>query len=228
MISPDYKDTRANRLEILRRYYNLSEAVLSDITEVPYSDARKQLCRSQGLDPYIVRTMVDYDRYFEASQVEKQLRHHREDIKGLRMLDFGCLVADYALYFARRGASVAIYDFDVPIEFARFRFMEENLSVEALTAPTPLPHLMESRQLVVFGEVLEHLDDPLAVLQACITCDVKYIFTSCYPFGDEEYFSLPGHSRLAQQQQVSTILLLKEHFFETVTHAKARFWTRKE
>jgi hypothetical protein len=216
-----------NRCMLLKQYYAMNDALLSSILGLPHGPQRSAICREHNLDVAIVRTMLDYSRYFEASNIEKQLVIQRESIRGLRVLDFGCLVSDYGLYYARRGASVAIYDHDNAVNFAAFRFRRENLHPTIHRIPTAPDVLFRDRDLVVFGEVLEHLDDTLEIADACIRHDISYIFTSYYPYGGDRYFALPGHSKLAQGQQHKFIELMATHYSPIVTHDRARLWIRK-
>ncbi|MBD9426152.1 class I SAM-dependent methyltransferase [Pseudomonas sp. PDM15] len=79
------------------------------------------------------------------------------------VLDIGCGEGGYALFSARRGASIILADMDAPkLETARQRLENQGArSVQTLVtdaAPIPLPENSVSR--VVAMEVLEHVDDP--------------------------------------------------------------------
>jgi hypothetical protein len=178
------------------------------------------------VNQYIFRTMIDYTRYPQARRLRELLVSNGQQIAGLRVLDFGCLVADYGMHLAREGAHVAIYDRKEETEFAAFRFQREKLPVEVLAFPRLHSSLMAGRDLVVFGEVLEHVFTPLEILQACVDASVKYIFTSCYPFGNEDYFNLPGHRKAAQEQQPACLELLRANYREIAGHQNERLWWR--
>lgn len=215
-----------DRIQSVKEYYAGVADILLPILALPHGPEKSATCRANQIDPGIIRTMLDYSRYYEAKYVEKALSSVGVAIPGLRMLDFGCLVSDYGLYFARRGASVAIYDNETAINFAEFRYAREGFQPLTYRMPTSYDELFRGRELVVFGEVLEHVNDPVVIAKACIDSGVHYMFTSCYPYGDDKYFALPGHSKKAQQQQGEFIELMETYYQPTITHDKARFWRR--
>jgi len=190
-------------------------------------ESRKPLCRELGVSPSIVRTMVDYTRYPQAEDVAELLLGAGEDIASLCVLDFSCLVADYAMFFARSTARAAVYDDDEAVTFAAFRFARANLPIEIFTIPKPGEALMAGRDLVIFGEVLEHLEDPLGPIRDCIGQGVRYIFTSCYPFGGEEYYGLSGHLKSAQELQSECIRLFIAHYDVLTSRDKSVLWKRR-
>ncbi|MDG2527897.1 hypothetical protein [Caulobacter endophyticus] len=216
-----------DRFEVVLDYYGVPEAVMREIARLGQPE-RKPLCKDHGVCPYVVRTMLDYSRYPQAEDVAYLLRQAGEDISRLSMLDFGCLVADYAVMFARLGAKVAIYDDVEAVKFPAYRLAREGFDVEIHTLPTEGDLLMKGKDLVVFGEVLEHLEDPLVPIRACIAQGVKYIFTSCYPFGDDEYYTLSGHLKSAQDLQSDCIRLLIGHYDALPSRDKSVLWRRRE
>jgi hypothetical protein len=211
-----------DRLRVLMSYYPASTQV-AELAKLPAAD-RKPICVKNGINPHIVRTMVDYTRYPEAELIYQSLLKNNETVSGLRVLDFGCLVSDYGIFFARRNARVSVYDDDEATRFVKFRFEQEALPVNLVTIPCDYNHLMREIDLAVFGEVLEHLFDPLEPLQACIAQSVRYIFTSCYPFGDDKYFALTGHRKSAQDLQPECIRLLNAHYAPIPLRKKAVLW----
>lgn len=216
-------DTREDRLSVVARFYDLPLTAMKTIAELG-KDARKPICLDQGLSPSIVRTMVDYDRYPQADNILQALLLLEENVAQFTVLDFGCLVADYAMFFARLGARAAIYDGEDEVKFAQFRFNDAGLPLITHTIPTPGPVLMGGKTLVIFGEVLEHLENPLLPIIDCIDSDVRYIFTSCYPFGDEEYYGLSGHLRSAQALQSDCIRLLIDRYDAIPLRDKTVLW----
>lgn len=216
-----------DRLGIVAGFYNLPLSAVEAAARLPMGNDRRKECSRLGISLSVLRTMADYNRYSEARQVESQLFLVRQAIVGLRTLDFGCLVADYGMYFALRGAAVTLYDVEEHLQFALHRFSQSGYCVETFTVPTPMDKLMRGMDLVIFGEVLEHLDDPMGPLQACVSEGVRYIFTSCFPFGGDRYFKLPGHSRKAQALQPQCASVLSRHYTGCRTHGKAVFWTHR-
>lgn len=79
------------------------------------------------------------------------------------VLDIGCGEGGYALFSARRGASIILADLDAgKLETARQRLEGQGArSVKTLvTDSAPIPLLDNSVSRVVAMEVLEHVDDP--------------------------------------------------------------------
>ncbi|GEM_PF-2267168 len=220
-------DVSEDRFGVVLAYYGVPEPVMREIARLQQPE-RKPLCRTHGICPYVVRTMLDYSRYAQAEDIADLLRRSGEEISRLSMLDFGCLVADYAVQFARWGARVAIYDDAEAVKFPAYRLAREGFEVEVLTLPTDGAALMRGRDLVVFGEVLEHIEDPRVPIGHCIEQGVKYIFTSCYPFGDEDYYGLSGHLRSAQDLQSDCIRLLIEHYDALPSRDKSVLWRRRD
>jgi hypothetical protein len=216
-----------DRFGVVAAYYAIPDTLLTQIAQLEQPE-RKPLCKAHAVCPYVVRTMLDYDRYAQAQDIANLLHKMGENISLLSMLDFGCLVADYAVAFARWGARVAIYDEAEAVKFPAFRLAREGFAVDVHTIPAHGDALMEGRDLVIFGEVLEHLEDPLDPIRHCIQQDVKYIFTSCYPFGDDDYYTLSGHLKSAQDLQSDCIRLLAAHYDALPSRDKSVLWKRRD
>ncbi len=214
-----------DRIGVLAEYYGVEPGFLRALVNEPPSNRRLALQR-QGINPYLFRTMVDYTRYPDAAQLHKMLRKLHQPIARLNILDFGCMVSDYGLYFARQGAAPVIYDTEEITKFAAFRFQREKFPVQIFHRPCAHRRLMAGRDLVIFGEVLEHLFNPLEPLAACIAESVRYIFTSHYPYGDDDYFKLRGHRASAQALQPACQALLRAHYREIPLYKSARLWAR--
>lgn len=214
-----------DRLETVAAYYQLPSEVIAGIGAIP-KDERKPSCAQYGVCPYVLRTMLDYTRYPQARDIHALLLKCGESIEEMSVIDYGCLVADYAIYFARLGAASAVYDTEEAVDFVAFRFARENLQLERNILPANGRTLMSGRDLVIFGEVLEHIEDPLEPIRDCIAAGVRYLFTSCYPFGDDEYFSLSGHLKSAQDLQPDCIRLLSQNFDAIPSSDKSILWKR--
>ena len=218
-----------NRLQVLADYYRTSTDFIAQVQNFsPDKDTRRDNAKAHGINPHILRTMLDYTHYPEAEMLLEALATVGVGPKELRVLDFGCLVADYGITFARRKARVTIYDYQEPTDFAKFRFAREHLPVEVLHVPDDYPRALTNKDLVIFGEVLEHLENPLQVLQECAERKIPYIFTSKYPYGDNTYFKYPGHTIAAQQQQPESLRALRASYQEIELRKFARLWKLKK
>jgi hypothetical protein len=121
---------------------------------------------------------------------------------------------------------LSIYDREEYIKFASYRYQCESLFAKKNLVPTPYEELFKDINMVIFGEVLEHLHDPLAPIKACVDFSVSWIYTSCYPFGDEKYYALPGHTAEAHRSQVECLRVLRKNFVEIDTSRSSRLWKR--
>lgn len=128
--------------------------------------------------PMITRTFLEYDRYWEVGQIMDRMKKLGVDFKTLHVLDYGCGVADYGIALAREGARVSLFDTSKAcVDFATWRFEREGLSVIQ-------PDFGDEPNFVIFGEVLEHCDNPLEALQEFE--NAEWIFTSSYPYRDDD------------------------------------------
>lgn len=170
------------------------------------------------------RMFLDYNRYFEAGAIEDALESMHVDFTKLKVLDYGCGVSDYGIYFARLGAKVDILDIDKEaLAFATWRFLQEGLHVTAIES-------IDFADLVIFGEVLDHLPDPLNTL-AFYGKHARFIFTSSYPFRSDDandvHWQHDHHPKTALTQQPACREYLEKHFTKLNFGGQRNLWTRK-
>lgn len=156
---------------------------------------------------HLQRMLFAYTRYPEASAALDHLRN-----TGGHVLDFGCGVGDYGVAFSRSGWQVTFCDVPAILDFVQFRCKHER--IEALCVESHVDQPIEFRgfDAVVFGEVLEHLSNPLELLTSCVK-SVQWIVTSSYPLphSDEYWTRYPDHTDEARQQQPACLNLLRSH-----------------
>ena len=152
---------------------------------------------------HLQRMLFAYTRYPEA---ESALSHLPRT--GGRVLDFGCGVGDYGVSFARRNWTVSFCDVHQILDFVRFRSEHEAINAAFVESPP----VFDGFDAVVFGEVLEHLTNPLELLTDCVR-HVPWIVTSSYPLphSDEYWTRYPDHTDEARQQQPACLNLLRSH-----------------
>lgn len=214
------------RKSLLIDYYQLSEDFVDSLIRTLPED-RREICRKMDINPYIVRTLFDYSRYSDCYQLY-QFLNSTVDWPEISLLDFGCLVSDYGYFFGMLGARISICDVREHVDFASFRLTRAGIPHSVAYAPAACLEVATNQDFVVFSEVLEHLDDPYALLEACVNNKVGFIYTTCYPYGDDAYFGLTGHSRKAQQQTARSIDLLRRHYVEIPFIKFQRLWILKE
>lgn len=191
---------------------------------------------------YGIHRMLGYDRYFEAGHILSSLEHDRgELLSDLTVLDFGCGVGDYGFSFGRQGSQVIFYDFTPLLNFIRFRLEREQRPFEwTLIAADQSQTEYEAYQLalkqkpdvVIFGEVLEHVEHPALLLDSVYQSGAKYIFTSSYPYRsddpNESYWQHGDHKDSARLEQPACRDILETNYELIANYGgQANLWTRK-
>lgn len=174
----------------------------------------------------VQHNFVDYTRYHEAENVARILGENNIDFTKLAVVDYGCCAGDQAIYFARTGASVIAYDIDpVAQAFANWRFKREKLKNHELRNPVGY------YDLIIFGEVLEHLDDPLSLIKSCVNKNARCVFTSSYPYRSDDpkddYWTGRDHSEEARKQQPECRKLLEENYNKFNFGGEKNVWILK-
>lgn len=200
----------------------------------PRSEIWDNYIAQGGMNHRIVKRMfLDYERYHEAGLIQKCLDALGEDLNNISIFDYGCGVGDYGIHLLRSGAkSVDFYDFPRSVKLVQYRLDREKLNnskiidADADSHPDFLKYNM-----IIFGEVLEHLDNPAEILALCISCRVKYIFTTSYPYRSENpndsYWSNPDHGEKARLQIPDCKKLLEDHYDFIKFDGELRLWQLK-
>lgn len=106
-----------------------------------------------------------------------------------RVLDFGCGASDHGLAFALAGYAVAIADIPSKVRFAAWRYARRGLPVEVIEIDhTNWKHPpVGRRDVIICGEVLEHLRYPLSTVRALLDAlpDRGLFWVSAYPFREK-------------------------------------------
>jgi hypothetical protein len=222
-----------NRFEILAKFYGVNEYVIDGIKFIPPTDSKGReipdrdiLMKRFGIGTKNFREMVKYTRYTEATYILSAIDATGNAFKGMKVLDFGCGVADYAMFFARHGSIVTVCDSLNILNFVKFRAEQEDLKLEYVDREKQ-EGIFEGKELVIFGEVLEHLIDPLALLQICMDAGVKYIFSSSYPYGKEDYYNQPGHIYQAKLLRIPCLDLLTANYNQNTLFRNRNLWSKK-
>ena len=214
-----------NRKKLVSEFYGISQDIIDKLVKTSPED-RRSLCANAGINGYIFRTLFDYNSYQDCYHLYCYLAPKVDFLK-IRLLDFGCMVSDYGFFFGNLGAVVTFCDFKEQADFADFRMSKADINRVKVYAPTDYMEITKGQNLAVFGEVLEHLKDPLQMLQSCVENKVQYIYTTCYPYGDDAYFRRSGHRLEAQEQSPQSFELLRKHYEEVSFFKLRRLWVRK-
>lgn len=187
---------------------------------------------------------LDYDRYRYSNKLVQTFKDRHEDFGKLVVIDYGCGVGDYGFDFGRNGSKVIFYDNDTYINFVKFRYEQDpaKFDIDLLYLSDGAQEMLETTgatiafnriDLAIFGEVLEHLEDPLRVISAFVKHETKYIFTSSYPFRNDDpaddYWHHPGHEDhdKPRVQQKAIRELLFQHYERLQYNGEASLWIRK-
>ena len=118
---------------------------------------------------YANRLMLRYHTYSKGQRVLELAARLSLNPNDLRVLDYGCGVADISLFLALNGAQVTIVDLaDSKFEFAQWRFAQRGLGVRAIAASqTEIPVDLgpETFDLIIMAEFLEHVRNPRLFLE---------------------------------------------------------------
>ena len=214
------------RINLFSTYYNIIQEEIEALIKIPKSQ-RAEPCLEKGVNRFILRTLFDYNRYPECYLLHNFLSQ-RFEFKNKNLLDFGCLVSDYGFYFGMLNMHVTLCDFEEHVDFAEFRLSRANIKSVKRNTPADYMEVTKDQDLAIFGEVLEHLTDPHLLLESCVKNNVKYIFTTMYPYGDEHYFNLPGHTKEAKEQAPKCIDLLRKNYQENRLMNRLTVWVNRK
>lgn len=168
------------------------------------------------------RMILTYDRYAEADRIAVAILNDqkRKNFSGMTVMDFGCGAGDYGITFARLGAERVCYSDENPeaMAWAEFRHSNEPIVPATIVYPDDAIGKLPAGgyDVAVFGEVLEHLVDPLEVLRLFSDAGTKYLFTSSYPYRPDdarhEYWAHCGHTHAAREAQPACRELLESRY----------------
>jgi SAM-dependent methyltransferase len=136
------------------------------------------------------------------------------------VLEVGCGVGHAARFCAERGAEVIVNDIDAEAVATLFALLGGSPARASMALPgdasrLDLPAGRVNR--VVAMEMLEHVDDPVAVVAELVrvgTPDCRYLFTVPDPFGEgvhrvigpPQYFEHPNHVRVFGRDDFDALL----------------------
>ena len=221
-------EKKENRKDIFSKLYNLDKKTCEIIFSYSHKDrnALGERCAfaiNFGIDCSIMRLLLDYNRY---SETDLLVNYFKENFSDLRVLDYGSGAGDYGVIFSLLGSQVTFYDYPHMLKCPVYRCEQEGLKFKTIDVPKKLD--FKEYNIVIFSEVLEHLENPLEELQNCLTSGVKYVFTTAYPFVPIEsaYFNKSGHSETARNQTKECQDLLEKNYVRQSISEKHLFKLR--
>lgn len=179
---------------------------------------------------HLTRQMLHYTRYKRASRLTRAFLEQIEPERraDFSVLDYGCGVADYGLAFALHGFRVEISDVaGSKLDFARERFKQRgfDVGVRPVDASCAVPSF-DGLDAVVTAELLEHVVDPLDVLQRIHreTLPGAYLWFSDFPMREK---TVGGeHLESAAARRLACVEFIGEAF-EEVENGFVKFLYRK-
>jgi 2-polyprenyl-3-methyl-5-hydroxy-6-metoxy-1,4-benzoquinol methylase len=169
---------------------------------------------------YAQRLMLRYHNYNigkKANDIFRRLGN--SSLKDVKVLDYGCGIADPSLLLALYGANVTIVDLDTKkFKFAQARFKQRNLKVYSISAkqteiPCDIPEDLEF-DLIIMAEFLEHVRNPRLFLEFAISRlkDGGIIYDS---LGSEHKHGIGGDHLEEAKYEIETTDY-KEYFLENL------------
>lgn len=134
-----------------------------------------------------------------------------------KVLDYGCGVADYGLAFALHDYSVSLCDIsDSTLDFCQWRFRKRNLTCKLYPIDEHnLYPQINNYSLIIAGEVLEHLRNPLVAIKNIHKglLDCGEFWTSGYPITKHEINNNhPDHLEEAADQRNEVLNFVSLYF----------------
>ncbi|MEM0952362.1 MAG: class I SAM-dependent methyltransferase [Cyanobacteria bacterium P01_H01_bin.74] len=217
-----------DRLKEFAAFYDLTEAEAQNTQSVEHKDKLHDLFDSVETDQgllqnyrnarlfYTARMQLAYTRFPVAYKLLRYFNalYPKKKRRAVRVLDYGCGVGDYGLAFALHGYSVTLLDIEGGnLDFAKWRFEKRSLPHQVIAANEEnlYPSLGE-QTIVLSGEVLEHVRDPLTVLKNTKNCLMPggYFWYSGYPDYEREVGG--DHLQEAADVRLEALDYVMQHF----------------
>jgi len=181
------------------------------------SDDKKLLDRYVvGAERQAVSHMLRYTRYDKSIELVYYFnqKYRKNERKQIKVLDYGCGVADYALSFGVYGYHVTLSDIEGGVvEFAKWRFDKRNLKYDFIPVnENNMYPAFGQQDIIVAGEVLEHIRDPLRTVRAFHNAlpSNGYLWVSAYPYREKRVGG--GHLKEAFDAREGVLEYLNNNF----------------
>lgn len=217
-----------DRLEEFATYYNISKDEARSIESIQNKDALEDVFQNVETDTgltenyrsarllYTARMQLAYTRFPTAVKLLQYINSYYpvSRRKSVKILDYGCGVGDYGLAFAVQGYFVTLCDIEGGnLDFSRWRFEQRQLphDVIPVTESNLYPDL-DRQQIVLAGEVFEHVREPITVLKNIEQALPKggLLWYSGYPDYQREVGG--DHLIEAAEQREAALDFVRSHF----------------
>lgn|GEM_PF-2571712 len=216
-------DLFEDRVDELAEYLGYSREKVLDIPRNLYDcfpdiSNDKELFKSYytAKEVYLAVLMLHYTRYDRAYRLIKfyDFIRNKGRKSSTKILDYGCGAADFGVVCALEGHNVTLCDIKGGnLEFARWRFEKRNLKYNTIeiTEDNIYPDFGEF-QLIIAGEVLEHLRNPLTAVEniyKSLGAD-GYLWLSDYPNVEKHLHG--DHLPEAHSMRLNVLNFLNKNF----------------
>ena len=181
------------------------------------SDDKKLLNKYVGgAERQAVSHMLRYTRYDKSIELVYYFnqKYKNNDRKQIKVLDYGCGVADYALSFGVYGYYITLSDIEGGVvEFAKWRFDKRNLKYDFIPVNENNMYPEFGQQdIIVAGEVLEHIREPLRTVRAFYNAlpSGGHLWVSDYPYREKKVGG--GHLKEAFDAREDVLQFLNGSF----------------
>ncbi|MFC1792145.1 class I SAM-dependent methyltransferase [Planctomycetota bacterium] len=223
-----------DRRDEVLSFYNISEETLDRLLEKVKEDVEEAKLHNNkplrdlsddknllnkyigGAERQAVSHMLRYTRYDKSIVLVYYFnqKYRKNDRKQIKVLDYGCGVADYALSFGIYGYQITLSDIEGGVvEFAKWRCKKRTLEYDFIpvNVNNMYPEFGE-QDIIVAGEVLEHIRDPLQTVQAFHSAlpSGGYLWVSAYPYKEKRVGG--GHLKEAFDAREIVLEYLNSNF----------------
>ena len=189
-------DLYEDRKREIAEYYKTTPG---EIDEIHYGPKQHEIfddisTDKKLLDAYRARSkratishMLSYDRLGQVFHILNfcNKKYGKKNRDSVRVLDYGCSIADYGLVFALSGYMVTLCDIAAGnIDVGKWRFKRRKLACDCIEIKlNNLYPKLSNMEVVIAGEVLEHIREPGIVVENIYNGLNKggYFWTSGYP-----------------------------------------------
>jgi 2-polyprenyl-3-methyl-5-hydroxy-6-metoxy-1,4-benzoquinol methylase len=213
----EYLSKSPEEVKFLYEEYHQNKRLKKDKSALDLSTDDKVLAHYRDdIEMHLTKKMLAYTRFGAALKVLRYVnayfpKNRRQEIK---VLDYGCGVADYALAFANQGYHPVLCDIEGShLDFAEWRFRRRGLAYDSI--PVTNDNLYPdfgTIHIIIAGEVLEHVRDPLQVVQKFDQAMPKGAFFWSSGFPDDEREVGGTHLQEAADLRLDTLNYLRSHF----------------
>ena len=186
-------------------------------TVLDLSDDKELMNRYvKGAERQAISHMLRYTRYDKSMELVCYFnqKYRKNERKQVKVLDYGCGVADYGLSFGVYGYHITLSDIEGgAVEFAKWRCKKRNLKYDFIPVNENNMYPEFGQQdIIVAGEVLEHIREPLRTVRAFYNAlpSGGHLWVSDYPYREKKVGG--GHLKEAFDAREDVLQFLNGSF----------------